>query len=108
MKDVEFLTTTRIGEKGELTVPKEYRDELALEPGAAIAVIRIGSGLLLIPEHARFRQLCDRIADSFSGGGVSEADVLETLPATRKRVFARLYPELVKPSPARRERRRGR
>ena len=26
---IEYLTTTRIGEKGRLTVPKEFRDDLA-------------------------------------------------------------------------------
>lgn len=27
---VEYLTTTKIGEKGQLTVPKEFREDLGL------------------------------------------------------------------------------
>ena len=50
---VEYLATTRIGEKGQLTVPKEYRDRLGLDPGAPMAVLRIGDGLILIPERTR-------------------------------------------------------
>jgi AbrB family looped-hinge helix DNA binding protein len=95
---VEFLTTTRVGEKGQLTVPNEYRDALQLETGAQVAVLRLGGALLLIPEHAHFRQLCDRIASVFANLGVTEADLLSTLPEARQRVFERRYPELAKPA----------
>jgi AbrB family looped-hinge helix DNA binding protein len=91
---IEFLTTTRLGEKGQLTVPKEYRDALRLETGAPVAVLRLGAGLLLIPEQARFRQLCDRIAGVFASHGLTEMDLLATLPEARQRVFAKHYPEL--------------
>jgi hypothetical protein len=32
---VEFLATTRLGEKGQMTVPKEYRSKLGLKPWGA-------------------------------------------------------------------------
>ena len=32
----EYLATTRIGEKGQLTVPKGYRDQLGLDAGAPV------------------------------------------------------------------------
>lgn len=93
---VEFLASTRLGEKGQLTIPKEFRRSLSLEAGAPIAVLRVGSGLLLIPEHARFSELCDRITRAFSSHGMTAEDVLATLPESRELVFARLYPELAK------------
>ena len=52
-----------------MTVPSEYRDALQLEKGAQVAVLRLGGALLLIPEHAHFRQLCDRIAGVFANVG---------------------------------------
>ena len=96
MIPVEFLTTTRLGEKGQLTVPKEYREALRLEAGAPVAVLRLGAGLLLIPEQARFRQLCDRIASVFASHGVTEGQLLASLPEARQRVFERHYPELAR------------
>ncbi|MBX3278571.1 MAG: AbrB/MazE/SpoVT family DNA-binding domain-containing protein [Acidobacteria bacterium] len=93
---IEFLATTRLGEKGQLTVPKEYRDALGLESGAVVAVLRLGNGLLLIPEQDRFRLLCERIAGIFAGHGVTGSELLESLPASRRRVFERHYPELVR------------
>jgi bifunctional DNA-binding transcriptional regulator/antitoxin component of YhaV-PrlF toxin-antitoxin module len=91
------LTTAQVSEKGQLTLPSEYRGALQLEKGALVAVLRLGGALLLIPEHAYFRQLCDRIACVFSNLGVTEMDLLSTLLGARQRVFERRYPELAKP-----------
>ena len=33
---VEFVGTTKIGEKGQLTVPKQFREDLALGAGAPV------------------------------------------------------------------------
>ena len=91
---IEYLATAKIGEKGQLTVPKEYREALALEAGTPISILRLGNSLVLIPEQARFRQLCERIADSFARYEIREEDMLETLPEVRQRVFDRHYPAL--------------
>ena len=99
---VEFLTTTQVGEKGQLTVPSEYRRSLHLKKGAHVAVLRLGDALLFVPEHAYFRQLCDRIAGVFANLGITEADLLSSLPKTRQRVFERRYPELAKAEKKRR------
>lgn len=101
---IEFLATARLGEKGQMTIPKEYRQSLALEPGAPIAVVQLGSGLLLIPEQVRFRQLCDRVSRVFSGHGMTAREVLATLPEARELVFARLYPRLSRQRKTRRAR----
>ena len=92
---VEYLTTTRLGEKGQITLPKAYRDTMALPVGAPITVLQLGSGLLLIPEDTRFRALCDRIATTFARHGVEAEALLATLPETRERVVTQHYPQLV-------------
>jgi bifunctional DNA-binding transcriptional regulator/antitoxin component of YhaV-PrlF toxin-antitoxin module len=94
---VEYLTTARLGEKGQITLPKAYRDTVALEVGAPMTVRQLGSGLLLIPEAIRFRALCDRVAITFARRGVTADDLLATLPDTRERVVARHYPQLMEP-----------
>ena len=93
---VEYVAHTRIGEKGQLTIPKQYRDELGLDTGAPVAVLRIGEGLILIPEQNRFRILCDSIASVLERRQISPTDLLETLPEARQRVFGRHYPEVAK------------
>ena len=91
---VEYVANTRIGEKGQLTIPKQYRDELGLDAGASVAVLRVGEGLMLIPEQNRFRILCESIASVFERRQLTPTDLLGTLPEARQRVFARRYPEL--------------
>jgi AbrB family looped-hinge helix DNA binding protein len=91
---VEYVVSTRIGEKGQLTIPKQYRDDLGLDAGAPIAVLRIGEGLMLIPEQNRFKDLCESIAGVFGKRQITAASLLETLPQSRERVFARRYPEM--------------
>ncbi len=91
---VEYLTTTRMGEKGQLTLPKEYRDAIQLEPGAPVAVLRVGDGLILMPEQTRFDALCNSISLALEGLNISEADLQRTLPEARQRVFARRYPKV--------------
>lgn len=91
---VEYVAHTRIGEKGQVTIPKPYRDELGLETGAPVAVLRIGEGLMLIPEQKRFRILCEAIASALERQQLEPSDLLDTLPAARQRVFLRRYPKL--------------
>jgi AbrB family looped-hinge helix DNA binding protein len=88
---LEYLTTTKIGEKGQLTVPKEFREDLGLGAGAPFAVLRLGDGLVLLPEQQRFENLCERISKALTSAGVSPEALLATLPEARKRVFARHY-----------------
>ena len=88
---LEYLTTTKIGEKGQLTVPKQFREDLGLEAGAPFAVLRMGDGLILIPEQQRFDQLCSEISASLTSAGITADAVVATLPATRRQIYARRY-----------------
>ncbi len=88
---IEYLTTTKIGEKGQLTVPKQFREDLGLGNGAPFAVLRLGDGLILLPEQQRFERLCEQISSRLTGIGITPANLLSTLPAARNRVYERVY-----------------
>ncbi len=88
---LEYMTTSKIGEKGQLTVPKQFRDELGLGIGAPFAVLRLGDGLILLPEQRRFEQLCERVSSRLTAAGLRSEDVLATIPEARNRVYARRY-----------------
>lgn len=88
---LEYLTTTKIGEKGQLTVPKQFREDLGLGTGAPFAVLRLGDGLVLLPEQQRFENLCAKVGDVLTRAGVTPEAILATLPEARERVFARRY-----------------
>jgi len=88
---LEYLTTTKIGEKGQLTVPKQFRQDLGLETGAPFAVLRLGDGLILLPEQQRFVRLCQALSSSLTAAGLTSDDLLATLPGIRNSVYARHY-----------------
>ena len=93
-KLIEYLATTRVGERGTMTLPKEYRDALKLETGAPVTVLRLGDGLILMPEQKRFEQLCDSLAARLERAGITEAALQATLPETRRQLVQRRYPKL--------------
>jgi AbrB family looped-hinge helix DNA binding protein len=88
---LEYLATTKIGEKGQLTVPKQFREDLGLGTGAPFAVLRLGDGLILVPEQRRFERLCQEISSILTNAGVTREDLLATLPEVRDRLYARHY-----------------
>lgn len=88
---LEYLTTTKLGEKGQLTVPKQFRDDIGLGTGAPVAVLRLGDGLILLPEQRRFEQLCERISAALTEAGKTPQDVLATLPQVRQLLYERRY-----------------
>ena len=106
---LEYLTTTKIGEKGQLTVPKQFRDDLGLGNGAPFAVLRMGDGLILLPEQQRFEHLCQQVSSSLTAAGVTSEQLLATLTEARKRVYARHYGKKLAShaSPPHSSRRRG-
>ena len=42
--EVEYIVSTRIGEKGQLTIPKQYRDDLHLDSGAPSRSCELAKG----------------------------------------------------------------
>lgn len=103
---VEYLTSTRVGGKGQLTVPKQFRETLGLGSGASFAVLRLGDGLILLPEQKHFKQLCNKVSAALTGADITPAKVLSTLPDARQRVHERLYGEEVSAKPDRHRRSR--
>src|ERR1700738_4854523 len=88
---LEYLTTTKIGEKGQLTVPKQFRQDLGLGTGAPFAVLRLGDGLILLAEHQLCARLRQQVSSSLTAAGLTSNDLLATLPQARNRVYARHY-----------------
>ncbi len=86
---VEYLTMTRIGEKGQLTVPKGCPDDVHLESGAPMAALRLGDALIIMPKQDRFNALRKSIVSALEGINVADSDLQATLPDVRRCVFDR-------------------
>lgn len=89
---VSYYSTVRLSEKGQMVLPKEYREEQNLEAGSPLAALKIGNGLLLLPEMEKFNALCGSIEKVLIKHHLTADDFLKTLPETRSELFEELYP----------------
>lgn len=89
---VTYYSTIRLSEKGQMVLPKEYRDEMRLNAGSPIAVLKIGNGLLLLPEMEKYNALCSSIESVLLKNDLTADDLLETLDETRDQLFEEVYP----------------
>jgi AbrB family looped-hinge helix DNA binding protein len=66
MKHEPLVGSTVVGERGQVVIPKEFRDKLDLQPGETLVVMHNGSGpILLFPaSHMQdfVQSMSDRIA----------------------------------------------
>jgi AbrB family looped-hinge helix DNA binding protein len=98
------MASRKIGEKGQLTVPKQFREDLGLGTGAPFAVLRLGDGLILLPEQRRFERLCQKVTSRLTAAGLTKEDLLETMPQACDRVYTRRYGNKANEAPRRRAR----
>ena len=85
------MTKAQIDENGQLKLPKRFRKELGLKVGARLAVLRLGDGLILLPEQRRFDQLRKRVRSTLMAAGLTAKEIGSTLPEARSRVYAHRY-----------------
>jgi bifunctional DNA-binding transcriptional regulator/antitoxin component of YhaV-PrlF toxin-antitoxin module len=90
---VAYFSTIRLSEKGQLVLPKEYRDEQNLKAGNDLAALKIGNGLLLLPQMEKFNALCGSIERVLTKNNLTADDFLDTLDETREELFAEVYPK---------------
>lgn len=93
---VTYYSTIRLSEKGQMVLPKEYRDEMHLNAGSPIAMLKIGNGLLLLPEMEKFNALCNSIEKVLLKNILKADDFLDTLEETRSELFKEIYPNAKK------------
>jgi AbrB family looped-hinge helix DNA binding protein len=65
----EYVTMTS---KGQLTIPKDVRDELALKPGDAIAWTVIDGHLIGTPRNLSFSDIAGMLGDPSGGPATIE------------------------------------
>lgn len=71
----KVLSLTRLSEKGQLTIPAEYRRSHQLKQDSALMLIEIGDALVLVPHDEALASVTARIEAALKGAG-AEADDL--------------------------------
>ena len=89
---IAYFSTVRVSGKGQMVLPKGYRDEQKLRAGSDMAALKIGNGLLLLPQMEKFNALCSSIERVLAKNNLTSDDFLETLNETRNELFKEMYP----------------
>ena len=92
-KLVNYYSTIRLSEKGQMVCRRNIVMRLN---GSPIAALRLGNGLLLLPEMEKFNALCSSIEKSLLKNDLTGDDFLDTLEDTRNELFEEIYPNAAK------------
>lgn len=60
-----FMGTTVVGERGQVVIPKELRDQLKMTPGTQLVVFRHGSGPLVMFPMTTMRAMMQKMTARF-------------------------------------------
>ena len=86
----QYLTeVTAVSSKGQVVLPKNVRDSLALVPGAKLMVLSDGENILLKPikkpDISEFRDMMNKAAEWAREVDMTEDDITEAIATVRKR-----------------------
>ena len=90
------LATTTIDKKGQLTLPKKFREKLSRSPGAPIGVMPFGSGVVLLPAPSAFEKLCAQVSSTVAKTEPTMEEIIASLSVIRKKLYAERYGDLKK------------
>jgi bifunctional DNA-binding transcriptional regulator/antitoxin component of YhaV-PrlF toxin-antitoxin module len=91
--DANVLTIARLSEKGQLTIPAEYRRLHELGRDSMLALIQIGDALALVPLDEALEQITERLASAMRGAGVSVDDLVSEAQAARAEIVREEFGE---------------
>ncbi|MBI5230542.1 MAG: AbrB/MazE/SpoVT family DNA-binding domain-containing protein [Coriobacteriales bacterium] len=75
----------KVGNSYAVTVPKELADELALEEGAEVVIVREDDTLVIRPAESRWERFTNRARLRAEEAGITEADIEAAMREIRGR-----------------------
>jgi bifunctional DNA-binding transcriptional regulator/antitoxin component of YhaV-PrlF toxin-antitoxin module len=88
--------TVRLRARGQLTIPREFREQLELGPDSAVSIARIGQTLVLAPASSKRAALARQVAAAMKTEGLSLEELLNELRSQRERYSHKAYPEFTR------------
>ena len=91
--NANVLSIVRLNEKGQLTIPAEYRREHDLERDSTLAVIQLGEALILAPIDEMLTKITERMEAAMRGAGVTVEELMEETLAARAEIVREEFGE---------------
>jgi len=75
----------RVRIRGQITIPREIREEMNLDEQATVNIFRVGKALLMTPKRLQRSSLAKKVEREMKRQGLSLEDLLADLRSQRKR-----------------------
>lgn len=88
------IVTTKVGEKGQITIPTEYRRAYNIDKDSQLLLIQIGDALMIVPQDEALERISKNIEDALHGKGITSEEAKAKLKRVRKKLFKELYGDI--------------
>jgi len=85
------LSLARLSEKGQLTIPAEYRRAQSLERDSTLVMVQIGDALVLVPHDEALFSVTARMEGAMRGLNVLVDELVEAATQARAEIVAREF-----------------
>jgi AbrB family looped-hinge helix DNA binding protein len=85
------LKVSRLQERGQVTIPREIRERLGLEPGDMIAFIEIDQGILISPQEVIAVKALDKVGALLKEKGITLEELIESGRGIRGELIEQEY-----------------
>jgi len=89
----KLLSLARLSEKGQLTIPAEYRRAHQLERDSALVLVEIGDALVLVPHDEALASVTARLESALKGAGASADDLIGAAEEARAEIVREEFGE---------------
>lgn len=80
-----------IKSRGQLTIPKEIRDEYNLEEGQLVSIIPVGDSLIITPKRLELDEARRKIRKILKASGISKEELLKGIEEEREDLYKEKY-----------------
>lgn len=85
------LKVSRLQERGQVTIPREIREKLGLEPGDLVAFVETEQGILISPQEMIAMQALDKMGALLREKGISLEEFVESGREIRGKLIEEEY-----------------
>lgn len=86
-----FKRAIRVGSKGQITLPREIRQDLGLGRGDFVNLYKLEENLYVLERMTPLRELSRSIAAEAAAEGYSEEEIRETADRVKEELLREIY-----------------
>jgi len=91
----KIFSIVSLDEKGQLTIPADYRRALSLTQDSAFVLVQIGEALVLVPYDEALAAVTSRLEAALHGAGVSVEELVKATTKARAEITREEFGDLL-------------